>query len=115
MEDQLELRNVVSQSLKMHGYNVLESENGSEALEICKKMKNKINLVVTDVIMPNMSGRELVEVLRDKYPYIKYLFMSGYNEEIIGKHGSLFNAKTFIQKPFTPPVLLKKIREVINR
>lgn len=114
VEDQDELRKVVSQALRLHGYNVLESGNGHEALELCDQWRDIIDLVVTDVIMPNINGRELVEVLREKYPSIKYLFMSGYNEEIIGKYRPLFTAKTFLQKPFTPLVLLKKIREVIN-
>ncbi|MFC2088021.1 PAS domain S-box protein [Calditrichota bacterium] len=114
VEDQEELRSVISQTLKVHGYKVFQAENGKKAVSIFKKNKSKINLLLTDIIMPSISGYDLGKSLHEISPTLKTLFMSGYNEEVIGKYGSIISEKNYIQKPFTPPTLLKKIKEVLK-
>jgi len=82
-------------------------------LELYESNNNRIDLVLTDVIMPEMSGRKLVETLVEQYPDLKSLYMSGYTDDAIIRHGVLEPGMNYIQKPFSPRALLEKINEVL--
>ena len=114
VEDESDVRVLVKETLEMMNYKVLESANGKEALLICKRFKKPIQLVLTDVVMPYMSGRELVDELLKIRPDIKPLYMSGYTENAIVHKGVLEPGTHFIQKPFTPLDLVQKVREVLD-
>jgi len=114
VEDDKALREVISKGLKKFGYGVLEAANGGEALLICEKRKAPIDLILTDVVLPQMSGRELVERLEETRPGMKVLYMSGYTENAIVNNGILKDNVGFLQKPFKVNVLVLKIREILN-
>ncbi len=114
VEDEFLVRELVCDTLRNHGYTVLEATNGKEAIEIFKENMDGIDLVLTDVIMPEMSGRKLLENLKEKRPKLKSLYMSGYTDDAIIKQGVLAPGMFYIQKPFTPRSLLYKIQEVIR-
>ena len=113
-EDEEIVRNLAREVLKTYGYKVLEAANGPEALSICESYKEKIHLLITDVIMPEMSGRELSAGMAKLYPEIKVLFMSGYTDSAIIHQGVLEEDANFIQKPFPTDELARKVREVLN-
>jgi DNA-binding NtrC family response regulator len=98
----------------MSGYHVLEASGGEQALAIYKQHKKEIDLIVTDVVMPQMSGRELAQSLETLHPGIKVLYMSGYTDDAIVRHGLLEHEIAFLQKPFTPDALMRKVREVLD-
>ncbi len=114
VEDEDTVRELASRALRKKGYSVLEAGNGAEALELSERFNDKIDLVVTDVVMPRMSGRELVERLSMLRPETKVIFMTGYTDDAILHHGVLDSGIELIQKPFKPAVLLNKIREVLS-
>ncbi|HWQ53897.1 MAG TPA: response regulator, partial [Bryobacteraceae bacterium] len=97
--------------LQGHGYSVIEAGSGAAALAAYEKNAHKIDLVITDVVMPQMNGFELGERLAQANPELKVLFMSGYRDNPIG--GQTAN-RAFLHKPFTPDTLLEKVREVID-
>jgi signal transduction histidine kinase/ActR/RegA family two-component response regulator len=114
VEDAPHLRDLVAESLQQHGYKVLLAESGTGALEICDRHEGPIDLVITDVIMPEMNGRALVEHLKIVRPEARIIFMSGYTNDVIVRHG-VFNADVaFIPKPFTPAELAKKVAQVLG-
>ncbi len=113
-EDEEEVRSLVCETLRKHGYTVLEARNGKTALRIYQNSNNTIDLVLTDVIMPLMNGRELVDRLSENNDFIKTLFMSGYTDDAILHHGVLEPGTQFIQKPFSPGELLEKIRKILD-
>ena len=113
VEDEQMLRELTSEILQNGGYNVITAASGSEALEICRHQEKSIDLVVTDVIMPGMNGSEFVKYLKASRPGIKTLYMSGYTNDVIARHGILESDILFIEKPFTTNLLLRKIREVL--
>jgi PAS domain S-box-containing protein len=114
VEDAYIVRDLVQEVLKSYGYNVLEAAGGAEALEICKNNEGMIDLLLTDVIMPEMSGRDLSRRLLEICPDVKIMFMSGYTDDSIIRHDILSSDITFIQKPFTPPDLVRRVREVLD-
>ena len=114
VEDQPEVRAVASAALSRHGYTVLEASQGEEALRIAQEDDRHIDLLLTDVVMPNMSGCELARRLTDRRPDMRVLFASGYTDEAIVRHGAIEPGVAFIQKPFTPASLLRKVREVLD-
>lgn len=114
VEDETTVRNLVSRVLKRYGFTVLEAGYGSEAIELCKQHEGKIHLLISDVIMPKMSGPELATRLLAIIPDLKVLYMSGYTDEAIVQHGILDCGNAFIQKPFTPGDLILKIREIFE-
>jgi CheY-like chemotaxis protein len=98
----------------MSGYRVLEAANGGAALLICERHNEPIHLLITDVIMPEMSGRELADRLAQLRPDMKVLYMSGYTDSAIVHHGVLNEGASFIQKPFATHALARKVREVLD-
>ncbi|HEX4995762.1 MAG TPA: response regulator, partial [Methylomirabilota bacterium] len=114
VEDAQRVRAVVREILEMSGYVVLEARQGAEALEISNRHAGPIHLLVTDVVMPQMSGRELAQRLATLRPELKVLYMSGYTDDAIVRHGVLASGIAFLSKPFTPNALALKVREVLD-
>jgi CheY-like chemotaxis protein len=114
VEDAQRVRAVVREILEMSGYVVLEARQGAEALEISNRHAGTIHLLVTDVVMPQMSGRELAERLAKTNPGLKVLYMSGYTDNAIVHHGVLDPGTRFIGKPFSAAELTHKVREALD-
>jgi len=114
VEDDDKVREVVSLALRDAGYTVLEARGGAAALALSGSRPEPIHLVITDLVMPGMSGRELVERWRAKHPETRALFMSGYTDATAHKRGGLPAGAAFIQKPFAPSALARKVREVLD-
>jgi two-component system, cell cycle sensor histidine kinase and response regulator CckA len=114
VEDDADAKRLTVEILEMQGYLALEAFDGNEALNIAKAYEGNIHLVLTDVVMPQMSGKEMVDHLRMFRPDIKVLFMSGYTDNAIVHHGILYKGLFYIQKPFTIDGLSQKIREVLD-
>jgi two-component system cell cycle sensor histidine kinase/response regulator CckA len=115
VEDNDSLRKLARTVLKQNGYKVLAAENGEDALRISMGNKGPIDLIVTDVVMPKMSGRETVERLQPLYPKMKVIYMSGYTDNSIVHHGVLTPGLNFLEKPFSPEGLARKVREVLDK
>ncbi|HEV8160188.1 MAG TPA: PAS domain S-box protein [Pyrinomonadaceae bacterium] len=114
VEDEELVRNLSREILETCGYTVIEARNGLEALEVCENGNCKINLLMTDVVMPQMGGRELAEKLTEKLPSLKILFTSGYTNEGMVRNGVIETSTNFIQKPFTFDALARKVRELLD-
>src|SRR3989454_2815827 len=114
VEDDRAVRVLARSTLQAHGYTVLEAHHGKHALQVYEQHAGPIHLLVTDVVMPEMSGRELADRLKPSRPNMKVLFMSGYTDKAIVHHGELDPGAAFLQKPFTPDALARKVREVLG-
>ena len=114
VEDEPQIRKMAFEFLTESGYEVLAASNGIEALRILEEVSAPVHLILTDVIMPQMNGRELVERVALLRPGTKVLFMSGYTNDAIVRHGVLDSGTWFIQKPFSPDALGSKVREVLD-
>ncbi|MGH7528964.1 MAG: MASE1 domain-containing protein [Gemmatimonadales bacterium] len=114
VEDQAEVRGLTVRILEARGYTVLAAENGREALELAGRHLKRIDLLLTDVVMPGLNGRELALRLTAQRRDIKVLFVSGYTGEAIRQHGLVELDAAFLQKPFTPDVLARKVRETLD-
>jgi len=115
VEDEETVRKLACTVLQKYGYTVLEAPNGEEALRIVQGQNgNPIHLMVTDVVMPGMSGRQLAERLVSLWPKLKVLYMSGYTDNAIVHHGVLDPGIAYIQKPFAPDALASKVREILD-
>ena len=111
VEDQEAVRRLTKMILEAHGYRVLEAASGAEAHAVASRHAGEIDLLLTDVVMPEMSGPQLAEQLRPLYPQMKVLYMSGYPEPC-QLNSPLVSKVGFIQKPFTEQELLRRLREV---
>ncbi|HHM23981.1 MAG TPA: PAS domain-containing sensor histidine kinase [Bacteroidetes bacterium] len=114
VEDSESVRSIVCRMLGRCGYRPRAVSSPEEALKLVESLDTPPDLLLTDVIMPGMSGRELVQKLKQHWPRLRVIFMSGYPQEAVSKQGVLEPGLAFIQKPFTPQVLLQKIREVLD-
>ncbi len=114
VEDSDFVRALTHEILRLGGYRVLDASNGEEAIGLCRIHPGTIDLVLTDVVMPGMSGRELSERVKTLRPGIRVLYMSGYTDEAIARHGVLEPGMAFIEKPFTPDDLVRKVREILG-
>jgi two-component system, cell cycle sensor histidine kinase and response regulator CckA len=113
-EDEEGVRTIIRLSLAAAGYTVLESRNVDEAIQICRDYEGQIHLLLTDVVMPKLSGRQLADLLVATRPGMKVLYMSGYTDDSVVRHGVLGSGMAFLQKPFAPLTLAKKVREVLD-
>jgi PAS domain S-box-containing protein len=114
VEDEESLLNLVAEILRDGGYHVLAAHGPKEALRILADYREPIHLLLTDVVMPGLSGRALADKVSSERPGIRVLYMSGYTDNAIVHHGVLDHGVTFIQKPFTPDALIKLVREVLD-
>jgi PAS domain S-box-containing protein len=115
VEDESAVRVMVGALLKGFGYNIIEAKDGNEALEFCKKNKEMtIHLLITDIVMPDICGFDLVKRIVKTHPGTKVLYISGYSEESISNKGAFERSAPFLKKPFTPTALARKVREVLD-
>ena len=114
VEDEESVRQLVRDTLAAKGYQVLEADSGEAGLAEAARYKGTISLVITDVVMPGMSGRELVKHLAQSRPETKVLYLSGYTEDAIISDGSIESGTAFLQKPFSLQSLSRKVREVLG-
>jgi PAS domain S-box-containing protein len=115
VEDETAVREMTQTALQRHGYTVLAASSGAEALRIARANQGAIDVVLTDVVMPGMSGPQLVEQLRDEQPRLAVLFMSGYTSDAVLRHGIETGQAAFLQKPFSASALAAKLRQVLDR
>jgi two-component system, cell cycle sensor histidine kinase and response regulator CckA len=114
-EDEEALRQLAFIGLQSFGYTLLVARDGDEALQLSRQHQGPIHLLVTDVVMPKMSGRQLAELVVRLRPDTKVLYLSGYTDDAIVRHGVLETDMAFLQKPFTPSILARKVREVLDQ
>ena len=113
LEDEARVRKLVCEVLAARGYHVLEAVRGQEAIRLAKEHRGRIHLLLADVVMPEMSGPQALEQIRARHPNMKVLFMSGYTDEAMMHHRILDSGAPFLQKPFLPEALARKVREVL--
>ena len=114
VEDEDMVRHVARRLLEMNGYTVLEASSGHDALSVSQQTPGRIHLMLTDVVMPGISGGETAELLKAQLPDLRVLFMSGHTENSIVHHGVLNPGVAFLQKPFKHDLLVSKVREVLD-
>ncbi|MGH7390838.1 MAG: response regulator, partial [Candidatus Rokuibacteriota bacterium] len=114
VEDEAPVRALVQTLLGDRGYRVVVAADGPAAIELFARHAHEVALLLTDIVMPHMSGRVLGEQLRMQAPGLKILYMSGYTSDVIGSYVSLDSKMAFLQKPFTPEALARKVREVLD-
>ncbi len=114
VEDEDDVRSIAVRSLKRFGYKVFEAENGGMAYLMCEKMEKPVDLLITDVIMPQMNGAELNAKIRECWSDFKVLYLSGYTFNVVAKKGIIDSETAFLQKPFEPIALARKVREVLD-
>jgi PAS domain S-box-containing protein len=114
VEDEMDILNMAAIILEKQGYTVLQANTPGEAAHLARKHSSKIQLLITDVVMPEMNGRDLADALKTDYPHIKCLYMSGYTSDVIAHQGVLAEGVNFIQKPFSLLDLATKVREVLE-
>jgi CheY-like chemotaxis protein len=114
-EDDPSVRAIVSDVLTQKGYRVLRAPDGQTALAIARGQPEEIHLLLTDLVMPGMTGRDLAEALTAERSGLRVLYMSGYTDDAVVRHGVLTDGMPYLQKPFAPRALATKVREVLDR
>ena len=114
VEDDAAVCTLVHSTLELYGYQVLEATNGAEALLVSEQYQRKIHLLLTDLVMPGISGRVLAERMAISHAGMKVIYMSGYTDDTVVRHGVLAATTAYLQKPFTPVALSRKVREVLD-
>jgi two-component system cell cycle sensor histidine kinase/response regulator CckA len=114
VEDEDGVRALIREVLQRHGYRVIDTRNGTEATDACERHEGEVHMLLTDVVLAQATGTELARQLIPMRPKMKVLFISGYTEEAIIHQGVLEKGTAFLQKPFTPNVLARKVREVLD-
>lgn len=115
VEDEARVRKLIVGVLSARGYTVIEATRGKEAIRLCREHKGRIDLAVVDVVMPEMSGPDLIKQLAPLCPGLRVLYISGYTDEAIVHHGIQESGGAFLQKPFLPDVLARKVRELLDK
>ncbi|MEP6835668.1 MAG: response regulator, partial [Gemmatimonas sp.] len=115
VEDEEAVRKIAKLALESHGYTVVEASSGADALSFAENFPKPIDLVISDVVMPGMSGRQFAEALRLQRPDFRLLFISGYTDDAVVRHGIVKANEAFLQKPFSPNTLARKVREVLDK
>ena len=108
------VRDIMARTLRESGYTVIEASDGREALELLERLGGAVNLVVADVVMPGMAGREMTTRLAERWPQIPVLFTSGYTGLEVVRRGLLEEGREFIQKPLAPEGLIRKVRQMVS-
>lgn len=114
VEDERQVRELVQEILQAQGYTVLTAADGEEGLRLCTEYDGPIDLLLTDVVMPGLSGPEMAQCILPVHSTIKVVFMSGYASDAIGDHGVLDPGTAFLHKPITPDILIGKVRERLD-
>jgi len=114
VEDEDMVRDLIFRILEKQGYTVLKAKSGKESLQLIEGYAGQISLLVTDVVMPEMSGPEVARQLQARNPKLRVLYLSGYTDDAVVRHGILQSDVAFLQKPFTPKLLARKVREVLD-
>jgi CheY-like chemotaxis protein len=114
VEDEVALRSLMRRILERSGYRVLEAEHGAAALAQCESHDGEIDLVVSDIVMPTMGGREMAERLHAMRPHSRVLFVSGFTDDEVLRQGIIINGSAYLQKPFSPASLVAKIGELLR-
>ena len=114
VDDDQAVGEIAESSLKADGYTVLRANSGKEALQILESHSGVIDLLITDVVMPSMNGRDLAEIMLKKYPQLSILYLSGYTDDAVVRHGLLRAEVNFLQKPFTPLGLAKRVQDIFD-
>jgi two-component system, cell cycle sensor histidine kinase and response regulator CckA len=115
VEDEPAVRELTRMVLAGRGYSILEALNPQDAERLAGSHRGEIHLLLTDVVMPGISGRELAKRLTARHPHLRVLYMSGYTYNVIAEDGTLEEGISFLQKPFTPQALAQKVRETLDR
>ncbi len=115
VEDEYLVRELILDTLKNLGYQVLEASNGDQALKLFHEYKDEIDLILTDLIMPGMNGKKLIDLISRETPNIQVLYMSGYDDNAISRHGLLNEGINYLQKPFSPKKLAEKLQEIFEQ
>jgi CheY-like chemotaxis protein len=114
VEDDKIVRDLVCAVLLNQGYDLLCASNGAEGLRLAREHPRRLDLLLTDIIMPQMNGPEVAEALRREQPQVKVLYVSGYTDDVLNDHAAVTAELRFLEKPFTPESLCRKIREVLD-
>ena len=115
VEDEDNIREPAKEVLESRGYTVLAARDAAEAMDLSRQWAGQLDILVTDVVMPGMNGSQLAAALCEEKPSVRVLYISGYPEEAVARHGVLEPGRSFLQKPFPPGVLLRKVREVLDK
>ena len=113
VEDEALVRLFTSRILRVCGYDVIEAESGEDALNQLAEMESGVDLLLTDVVMPGVSGGDLAKQLKLALPDLKVIYMSGYNDDEVMRHGVSRDSTSFLQKPFTRDLLIQRIEETM--
>jgi two-component system cell cycle sensor histidine kinase/response regulator CckA len=114
VEDDTQVRELTRTALEAEGYLIIEAASPHEAEALCQSVGAEVHLLLTDLIMPGISGHELAKRLTARFAQVRVLYMSGYTYNVIAQDGNLESGVAFLQKPFTPSVLADKVREVLD-